>query len=175
MPALSNRARTVLKLLARDSELEAGEPWKSVADVEAMLAAQGSSLGEVIAYPERETGAAEQPPAADLLDQLAQLGYLEKRTEPSIQYRRIMKPMAWPIAEVRQIMERGAARCIASGFSEEGVVLVDMTTASLLVSLYDRLGGVNQEKFASRDVVDAANLAWKLVGKGALSVSFASR
>ena len=49
MPALSNRARIVLKLLAHDAEKEHGDPWKSDSDVNAMLAAQGNNTSEMIA------------------------------------------------------------------------------------------------------------------------------
>ena len=41
--------------------------------------------------------------------------------------------------------------------------IVDPTTASLLIKVYDSLGVVNKEKFKSCSINKAVSIAWRLV------------
>lgn len=107
-----------------------------------------------------------------LLDELVQDGYLECDKSSVVRYRRIRKPIPWPIEEVRRIANTRSAKLVISGYAEEGAVIVDQITASLLIKVYDNLGANNQDKFAKRDVIEATHLAWKLVEKRAISMSF---
>lgn len=189
MKALSTKSRTVLKRITQLTESNADAKWYSVHDVLKIVVKQPISAEEYdemvnmggedddlesIASSNKTDAIAEAKDMMLLLDDLVLRDYLERRELPEVQYRRVMKAKPWPVNEVREIQKQRSAKTVVSGFGEEGVVLMDQTTAALLIKIYDSLSPTNQAKFATRDVVEATHLAWKLVQKGAVSVSFQS-
>jgi hypothetical protein len=48
---------------------------------------------------------------------------------------------------------------------KKGFIILDMTTANMLVQIADALGDVNREKFTSMPLIQAVDIGWKLVSK----------
>ncbi len=192
MSPLPTKKRALLRALASDSDGENGN-WHNAGEITELLSSHGKlryAARKAVDDLERDdqSSADEDDRATtcrlrsgpdlgvseirQMLDELAQSGFLERQDTPAIQYGRVRAPMPWPVEEVRQIADSRSAQLVVSGYAEEGVVLVDKITASLLIKIYDKLSVTNQQKFAGRDVIEATNLAWKLVEKGAVSMSF---
>ncbi len=181
MEALSSKSRYILKRVSRMSEGPKDAKWYSVTEIIKILVNHPITKAEMENEDDHTLSEITNIDAmADvknmrlLLDDLVIRDYLERRELPEVQYRRVMKAKPWPVEDVREILKKHSSRTVVSGFSEEGVVLVDLLTASLLITVYDNLSETNQEKYASRDVVEATNLAWKLVDSGAVSGSHRS-
>lgn len=187
MKTLSSKARHILKQMAQMSEGPDDAKWYAVTEVMKLLVDRPVSAMEIIEMADTENEddrvlidfsnkdvMFEENNMRLLLDDLVLRDYLERRELPGVQYRRLQKAKPWPIDDVREILKKRGARPVVSGLSEEGVVIVDQITASLLINIYDNLSAMNQAKFATRDVVEATRLAWRLVEKGTISVSLRS-
>jgi hypothetical protein len=46
---------------------------------------------------------------------------------------------------------------------DEGAMMLDAFTASMLVKIYDNLGEANQAKFAQMDLRQAVKIGWKVI------------
>lgn len=172
MTTLTNRQRLILKALTHDAQ-DGGEnetPWRTAEEVIGIV----QRLSPEDVYP---LGKAEAPNTvghtmADWLDQMQGLGLVEKRKTPTVQYRRVWKSIPWAVDQVRRIQQRCSADTVLSGKAEEGVVLVDQLTASLLMAVHDKVSRKNRQKLIAMDVIDAVSLCWRLQQRGAISVGF---
>jgi hypothetical protein len=173
MTGLNQRQRLILKAMANDpdtSDDDAGTPWRTAAEVAGLLKRVNTEDIEPLDETESPTVAGEHIAAS--LDELHTRGFLEKRDAPASQYRRVWRSMPWDVVAVRQIQQRRTACQVVSGKAEEGVVLVDQITATLLMAVHDSVSEKNRQTLVSMDVIEAVNLCWRLHERGAISMGF---